>query len=688
MHADGFSMHARKDPALATTPKTPSTTASATRSGRYVGRVGGLAVALGIGIAIANGPAVAFADEGSAGAESSSNSKSSQAGSDPSGADSTGRDSAASAKDSNPDDDAGSGTEGHDAGQDTDDTDNDADDTDTDEADDEDVEDTDGAGDEDELTAQARDDTRRATVRVASTPTAKVADEPSDVTDDPATPATATAMWTMAGSARRGLDAEVAPTAEPSFSTAAVSASVAVVSPLATEQQLEAERIAAQTVETWPVKLMKLVLRMGWLSTAKREYDLIGGPDEENLAQLTRAIDEYALGAAFQQQLLNSMQPTVVTQVAPPHTWFGQSTGGSRILYDNPDTIYRFMGVNKTSTYVIKGQFTGEMPADTSFSLLTGLSGITAGYLSARDLQIESDGSFTITVSDQAAAPDQRNHLQLTADSTLVAVRNTLSDWNTQPPMSLSIERVAGPPNSLFSQLGGFAIPLIGPTVANSPLLTALVSLIPPMAEPPPILRGTFTAVVMALGLSQETKYIKVATTDPVTGERVEPNVLRNPTRNAEFLATQLQSAGYFDLDDREALVVTVNPGNARYFNVPVTNLWTVTDDYWNEQTSLNIAQATPNPDGTYTFVISSRDPGVHNWVSTGGLNQGTLSLRFQDLDPESTAVPTVTSEVVRLRRLWTVLPTTTEYLTPAERQLQLAVRKAGFDTRFAPYPQ
>lgn len=637
-------------------------------------------MALGIGIAIANGPAVAFADEGSTGAESSSSSKSSQAGSDSSGAGSTGRDSVASAKDSGPDDDAGTGTADQDAdGQDADGQDND----DTDDDSGLQVNDDDDADADD-----AVDDTRRATVRVASTPTAKVAHEPSDVTDDPEAPATATAMWTMAGSARRGLSADVATTAAPSSSTAEVSASVAVVSPLATEQQLEAERIAAQTVETWPVKLMKLVLRMGWLSTAKREYDLIGGPDEENLAQLTRAIDEYALGAAFQQQLLNSMQPTVVMQVAPPHTWFGQSTGGSRILYDNPDTIYRFMGVNKTSTYVIKGQFTGEMPADTSFSLLTGLSGITADYLSARDLQIESDGSFTITVSDQAAAPDQRNHLQLTVDSTLVAVRNTLSDWETQPPMNLSIERVAGPPNSLFSQLGGFAIPLIGPTVANSPLLTALVSLIPPMKEPPPILRGTFTAAVMLLGLSQEAKYIKVATTDPVTGERVQPNVLRNPTSNAEFLATQLQSAGYFDLDDREALVVTVDPGNARYFNVPVTNLWTVTDDYWNEQTSLNIAQATPNPDGTYTFVISSRDPGVHNWVSTGGLNQGTLSLRFQDLDPESTAVPTVTSEVVRLRRLWSVLPTTTEYVTPAERQLQLAARKAGFDMRFAPYPQ
>jgi hypothetical protein len=186
----------------------------------------------------------------------------------------------------------------------------------------------------------------------------------------------------------------------------------------------------------------------------------------------------------------------------------------------------------------------------------------------------------------------------------------------------------------------------------------------------------------------QENKYIKVATTDPETGERVAPNVLKNPTSNAEFLATQLQSAGYFELSDHEALVVTIAPNNAGYFTVPVTNLWTVSDDYWNQQTSLNNAQAVANPDGTYTFVISSRDPGVHNWVSTGGLNQGTISIRFQDLDDTSAITPTVTSQVVPLRRLYSLLPPGTEWVTATQRQQQLAIRKAGFDRRFAPYPQ
>jgi hypothetical protein len=393
------------------------------------------------------------------------------------------------------------------------------------------------------------------------------------------------------------------------------------------------------------------------------------------------------MGAAFQQQILNPMTPNAVMQVAPPHSWYGQDVDGSRILYDNPDTIYRFMGVNKTSTYVITGRFTGDEPADTSFSVLTGLSGNTASVLTGDQLVRNPDGSFTITVSGSATGPGP-NHIQLTDDTTLIAVRNTLSDWNSQNPMSLSIERVSGPPNSLFAQLGGFAIPFIGPTVTRNPLLTTLVSLIPPLPVEPPLLRGAVTAVIMALGLQMESKYIKVATIDPTTGERRQPNVLTNPTKNAEFLATQMQSAGYFQLADDQALVVTIDPGNAGYFVVPVTNDWTITDNYWDQQTSLNIVQAEKNPDGTYTLVISPSDPDVWNWVSTGGLNQGTISIRFQDLDDTSSTLPTVSSQVVSLDDLASVLPAGTKYATPQDRLDQIALRKSGFNNRFAPYPQ
>jgi Protein of unknown function (DUF1214) len=600
--------------------------------GRFIGRVGGLAVALGIGVAIANGAAIASADDGQSGSSKSSSANSASS-------DST------------------------------------------------------SGGSKGDHKSAVRRPTHR-TVTTESSATASTNDDAKSI--DAKTSGSHEDADQSSPSGRRSRQIAAKTTIQQpssaetsSVATAsAVTAQTLAVSPLGTPEQLAAEQRAAETVNTLPVQLMKLVLQFGWMSTARQQFAVVHGPDQANTDALNTAVDEYAMGAAFQQQLLDPMTPTAVMQVAPPHVWYGQDVGGSRILYDNPDTIYRFMGVNETSSYVITGRFTGEeMPADTSFSVLTGLSGTTASVLTGRQLVVNPDGSFTISVSGSPTGPGP-NHIQLTSDTTLIAVRNTLSDWNEQDPMSLSIERVAGPPDSLFSQLGGFAIPLIGPMVTNNALLTTLVSLIPPLADPPPLLRGAVTAVIMALGLQMESKYISVATTDPTTGETRQPNVLTNPTRNAEFLATQLQSAGYFQLDDDQALVVTIDPGNAGYFVVPVTNDWTITGNYWDQQTSLNNAQAKKNADGSYTIVISPSDPAVWNWVSTGGLNQGTISIRFQDLDPNSSAVPTVTSQVVPLDQLAGILPAGTVYATPQDRQDQIALRKSGFNNRFAPYSQ
>jgi hypothetical protein len=619
--------------------------------GRFIGRVGGLAVALGIGVAIANGAAIASADDGQSDSSKSSSADSKPSDSKPSTSSASSASTTSVSK--GDDDDAGKPKPG----------------TVSTEA----------------VAAASTNDDATSTDAKSSGLKEDADESPSPGRKSRKVADTATNNTTQTLAAKTTISQQSSATTSASTTTT-VAAETLAVSPLGTPEQLAAEQRAAETANTLPVQLMKLVLQFGWMSTARQQFNLVGGPDQENIDALKGAVDEYAMGAAFQQQILNPMTPTAVMQVAPPHTWYGQNVDGSRILYDNPDTIYRFMGVNKTSTYVITGRFTGDMPADTSFSVLTGLSGNTARVLTGDELVRNSDGSFTITVSGSPTGPGP-NHLQLTSDTTLIAVRNTLSDWNKQDPMSLSIERVSGPPNSLFSQLGGFAIPFIGPLVTDNPLLTSLVSLIPPLPDPPPLLRGAVTAVIMALGLQMESKYIQVATIDPTTGERRQPNVLTNPTRNAEFLATQMQSAGYFQLDDDQALVVTINPGSAGYFVVPVTNDWTITDNYWDQQTSLNIAQAKKNLDGTYTIVISPDDPDVWNWVSTGGLNQGTISIRFQDLGNSST-LPTVSSRVVSLDDLPSVLPADTIYASTQDRLNQIADRKSGFNNRFAPYPQ
>lgn len=673
--------------------------------GPFIGRVGALAVALGIGVAIANHPATASADDSSTGSTSKSQSSQSESShsASPHSESSHSASSHSESSESSPSRAAHGSTNTSEtktsisAGDDTDRTTNrverdaDADSTKKSDSDShkrrarsskdsEDVPDTKVSSIDAGERAEPRVAEHEATTQTAPV-TASVADKTSATVAPPPTtptsPAPTAAVFAMVGSARREADAAV---------------TESTISPLATPQQLEAERIATQTVSTLPVALMKVVLRAGFLSAAQQLFP--GGPDQANVDALNRAVDEYAMGAAFQQQLLNPLTPSVVTQVTPPHAWFGQTVGGSRILYDNPDTIYRFMPVSASSEYRITGRFSdvsaNGLPADTSFSVLEGLSGKTSSILTVDDkFVMDADGNFVITVSTEPAN-GRPNHLQITPGSTIIAARNTLGDWNSEVPMSLSIDRVSGPPDSLFAQLGGFTF--LGSVVNGSPLLTNLVSIVPPLPYVPPLLRGTFAALIlMVRGVSEQAKYMALATRDPQTGADRQANVLPQPSSNAEFLANQLQSNGFYQLDDDEALVLTIDPGRAGYFIVPTYNDWTITDDYWNLPTSLNNEQAVRNPDGrTYTVVISKNDPLARNWISTGGLNQGTISIRFQNLqtDPTNENAPRIVDQfVVRTEDLNRYLAP--DYFVSAdERKEQLALRKAGFDKRWAPYPQ
>ena len=68
-------------------------------------------------------------------------------------------------------------------------------------------------------------------------------------------------------------------------------------------------------------------------------------------------------------------------------------------------------------------------------------------------------------------------------------------------------------------------------------------------------------------------------------------------------------------------------------------------------------------------------DTSVWNWISTGGLNQGTMAIRFQSIDPDDPTKPTVVLKVVPLSELASVLPPGTVPASPAERAVQIAAR-------------
>jgi hypothetical protein len=440
--------------------------------------------------------------------------------------------------------------------------------------------------------------------------------------------------------------------------TETVTVTVKPTSPLGTADQIALEQKAQEIVNTPQVQAAIQALKAAWLAHAQQQFGLVGGVDAENLALLDQAAREQALNAAMTVVNNDPDNPLVMAVDMRAHSWYGTDTAGGRFIYDNPDTIYRTIPVRSDSTYVITGKYLGGIPVDGNFGVYADISDAKPiGNLSAQNLVVNADGTFTITADGNPTAPGQTNHIYLPPDAQQIFVRYTMADWNTESAPSLTVTRTSGPAGSRAETFDEM--------VAH-------------------------TADILAnFGTSAHNTALDIVTVNLQTGQLKPPNTLTQPFNFPGTLVSQKQSLGYFQLADNQALVITINPGNAGYFVVPVTNDWELSPGDGTEQTSLNNAQSIANADGTYTLVIAPDDPGVANWVSTGGLNQGTLYIRFQDLDATSSAVPMIVSQqVVTLDQLGTVLPDGTKYLTDAQRQAQLAARVDGYNDRFGPYPQ
>jgi hypothetical protein len=420
-------------------------------------------------------------------------------------------------------------------------------------------------------------------------------------------------------------------------------ARIPTISTLATSGQILMDHLSERLAAAPAVQAEAAKVMTQWNNalTAK-----VGPPNAQNESLLAPAIQEMTYGSAQVIADGDPDHPEVSWIEAPPHAWFGNQVPGGRFAGDNPDTVYRMIPIDPASTYQITGRFVGGHPAITLFQLVvppswTGVDSLGTNINGTDNLVANPDGSFSVTVGP-GPANGRTNYMQSTATESDVYIRDTLSDWSTQTAPYLNVRRIAGPapgPRPTFSQQVASTVSLLS-SWGTLWLKTDILGV--QMASP----ANTFPAPI------------------PATGGiwRDFPN---------------------FDLAPNQALVITTNLAGAGYFGIPVQNIWTVSADYWDHQSSLTNAQALPNPDGTFTFVLSSRDPGVYNWLDTTGLEQGTMVLRWQGLPKGN--VPSVSGQVVDLSKLSSALPGGTVFVTPFQRALQLAQREAGLEGRMAP---
>lgn len=257
------------------------------------------------------------------------------------------------------------------------------------------------------------------------------------------------------------------------------------------------------------------------------------------------------------------------------------------------------------------------------------------------ELRTDADGSFVVTV-DNEPANGRTNHLQTNRYANKILLRDTLGDWTRQSPGVLRVERVGGP-----------ALP----SVSESELARRAAAAIP---------------VDVAYWLKFNSGYIY----------QLSANRFAKPVARGGGWGFMAQ--GHFELGADEALVVTVDPLGAKYIGFQLGDPWLRSREYRHLNGSLNNTQAKPNSDGSFTYVIAARDPGIHNWLDTDGLQQGSMLIRWQALAKKVDNAEGVIKQVqlVKIADLDRLLPKDVARATPAERKAQLSTRLASYQSR------
>lgn len=135
-----------------------------------------------------------------------------------------------------------------------------------------------------------------------------------------------------------------------------------------------------------------------------------------------------------------------------------------------------------------------------------------------------------------------------------------------------------------------------------------------------------------------------------------------------------------YDLGDDDAIVIETDQPDGAYWSFTLYNMWWESPDIMNRQTSLNQNQTHLDADGKARFVISKQDPGVPNWLDTGGPRRGFLHYRWFRPDVK---VPVPTSKVVKLDQVRAALPKDHPTVDRAARKATLSKRREQLAKRF-----
>jgi hypothetical protein len=401
--------------------------------------------------------------------------------------------------------------------------------------------------------------------------------------------------------------------------------------PVATAEQHEHELAALELTEHPTVKAAYQSVAQTWLGRAN--------PSEAMRRRFDAAFAEVMFSAAVWSSNQDTLRPKVTCITRLAHPLADRDIPGSRWGIDNPDSVYRVIPISGDERYEIHGRVGEHRMTENYFTLWDANMG-TVAVLNGRTMEVDSDGSFTITV-DSDPAGGRPNHVQSTPQAHEFYIRDVLLNWARDDPNHLTVERLGAAPRT--------------PARTRDEQAEATAAMMAHFAN--------FT------GKLSHGIYKMPANNFNLAWSADKVGAMRN----------QVYVMGRFDLGPDEAFVVDVGDGGAEYFTVPLSNIWGTTLELVDRTGSLNKSQSVPNDDGSYTYVISPTDPGTANWIDSDGLREGILTLRMAEFGGDGptpdlgakgrvVTLDNIDAEVPALRRV-----------TAQERKTELAERRAAY---------
>jgi hypothetical protein len=324
-----------------------------------------------------------------------------------------------------------------------------------------------------------------------------------------------------------------------------------------------------------------------------------------------RTDTDMAEGYRWVTRLASLAQEWFIEKSDPLHPQLFQSQSEYRkLLVDNPDTRYAFCAIDDTRSYRLTGTRGAAAYVGLTFGTPFGkgaVGGRTGTTVQAHldQFDLGPNGEVDILIVPEGKEPSDRpkNLISVSPGTGQLAVRETFFDRVRDTPSDLRIELV-----------GDAAPPILGVEELASKMEFAALFLQFVAA----------TAVNMWHDTRGNVNHLGgTAGSEHVAAQDDEVRTHSN--------AEMTYHGGRWVLGQDEALVITVHnpPTDFLWWGLTTASAWMESLDYRYTTTNLNNHTAERRPDGDWRLVVSPRDPGVANWIDTGGRLEGYMIVRW-----------------------------------------------------------